>query len=107
VLQEYTWTQKDLSNTEYAGKYVTHDFISKDAIVRTLESDDNDMELGEHTLRYGGKSMDVDLHVNRDYAQLFYDETFEEELGDEDFHDVLIHFLTPPQWRQHSGLEEQ
>lgn len=106
MLQEYSWSQKDLKNTEYSGKYVTHDFISKEAIIRTLDADENDFELGEHNLSYNGKTMDVELQVTRDYAQFFYDKTFEEELGDEDFHDVITHFLTPERWKQHSALEE-
>lgn len=107
MLQEYTWTQKDLRNTKYAGKYSTHDFINREEIERTLDTDENDLEIGEHSLIYNDTKMNVELQVNRDYAQFFYDEKFEEELGDENFHDVIIHFLTPPRWRQHSGLEEK
>lgn len=107
VLHEYRWEKKSLKHTEYAGKYVTHDFISKDAIIETLESNENDLELGEHTLQYNGTPMNVRLNVTRDHAQFFYDENFEDELGDEDFSDVIIHYLTPPQWRQHSGLEQR
>lgn len=106
MLQEYNWTQKDLKNTEYSGKYVTHDFVNKNSISRALETEENDLELGSHKLSYDGKTMDVELQVTRDYAQFFYDKTFEEELGDEDFHEVITHFLTPERWRPHSALED-
>ena len=105
TLQEYSWDQEDLSNTRYSGKYVTHDFISKPRIDETLQMDRNDLQHGEHTLYYRGTAMDVRLDVTRDYAVFFYDESFEEELGDEDFTDVLVHFLTPLQWRGESALE--
>lgn len=106
MLQKYTWTQEDLSKTKYAGKYSTHDFINRKMIQRTLDTEENDLEIGEHNLVYNGENMNVELQVNRDYIQFFYDENFEEELGEENFQDVIIHFLTPLRWRQHSDLEK-
>ena len=106
MLRDYSWSQKDLNTTEYAGKYVTHDFVNKDAIIRTLDSDQNDLEPGEHKLTYDGEEMNVDLRVNRDYVQFFYDKTFERKLGDEEFEKVITHFLTPEKWKPQSGLDE-
>lgn len=106
MLRDYSWRQDDLSTTEYEGKYVTHDFVNKDAIIRTLDTDQNDLELGEHKLTYDGEEMDVKLKVNRNYAQFFYDKTFERKLGDEDFEKVITHFLTPEKWKPDSGLDE-
>lgn len=104
TLQEYNWTQHDLSKTEYAGKYVTHDLMNKDVVVRQLEPEEKDLELGEHTLEYNGEKMDVRLDVTSRWASFFYDETFEEELGEEDFGDVITYFLTPDQWKSHSEI---
>jgi hypothetical protein len=105
-LLDYTWTQEDLSTTEYAGKYVTHDPVSKHSVVDQLEGE-NDLELGEHTLEYGGEKMDVRLDVNSRWAVFFYDETFEEELGEEDFGKVLTYFLTPDRWKDHSDIHPE
>lgn len=105
-LLEYNWTQEDLSGTSYAGKHATHDAINKHTIVDQLEGE-NDLELGEHTLEYGGKKMDVRLDVNNRWAVFFYDETFEEELGDEDFGKVLTYFLTPDRWKEHADIHPE
>lgn len=105
TLQDYRWEQKDLSNTEYAGKYVTHDFISKTQVDEILQKNQNGLDHGEHTLYYRGTAMDVRLDVTRNHVQFFYDEKFEDELGDKEFGDVLSHFLTPLQWRGDSALE--
>lgn len=104
TLQEYSWTQHDLTNTEYAGKYVTHDLMNKDVVVRQLDDEEKDLELGEHTLEYNGERMDVRLDVNTRWASFFYDETFEEELGDEEFERVITYFLTPDRWKSHSDM---
>jgi hypothetical protein len=105
TLQDYSWRQEDLSTTEYAGKYVTHSDVNKHSVIEQLSNQEVDLELGEHTLEYDGETMEVSLDVNNRWAAFFYDETFEKQLGEEDFEDVIIHFLTPDQYRRHSALD--
>jgi hypothetical protein len=102
VLQNHTWTQKDLRKTRYAGKYSTHDFINRSKIEKTLDTEESDLEIGEHRLVYSGEKMKAELQVNRDYLQFFYEENFEEGLGEENFEEVIIRFLTPLRWRRYS-----
>jgi hypothetical protein len=106
-LLDYNWDQQDLSTTRYAGKYVSHDWINKRNIVEQVEDPENDLELGEQTLTYDGEKMDVRLDVNENWVAFFYDETFEEELGDEDIYDVFTYFLTPDRWKHAADLEEK
>lgn len=106
-LQDYQWKQKDLSTTEYAGKYVTHDNVNKNTVMDLLDSDINDLELGEHTVEYDNKKMDVRLDINRNWASFLYDETFEEELGDRDFDEVITYFLTPDEWKSCSNIHPE
>jgi hypothetical protein len=51
--------------------------------------------------------MDVRLDVNSRWAVFFYDETFEEELGEENFGKVLTYFLTPDRWKEHSDIHPE
>lgn len=106
-LDEYQWRKEELDNTGFAGKYVTHDYVNKQTVINQVDNPDVDLELGEHTLEYAGKEMDVRLDVNNRWAAFFYDQTFEEQLGNEDFEDVLVHFLTPDMWKTESALKFQ
>lgn len=103
-LQDFSWTQEDLSSTRYAGKYATHDVMNRDNIERQLENPAVDFEFGEHVLEYDGREMDVRLDVNSRWAQFMYDETFEEELGDKDFEDVITYFITPNSMRYAASI---
>ncbi|WEL23338.1 hypothetical protein [Candidatus Nanohalovita haloferacivicina] len=104
-LQDHTWTKEDVAGHQYAGKYVTHGFINKNSIIEQVSPSHVDFELGEHTLEYDGEKMDVELYVTRDWAQFSYDQNFEEQLGDERFTDVILHFLTPDKHKKLSGLD--
>ncbi len=98
-LLEYNWNKHDLTKTKYAGKYTTHDNVNKHKIIEQIE--DTELELKEHKLNYEGTSMDVRFDVTNDYAVFFYDENFEEELGDREFEDIILYFLTPEEYRHH------
>lgn len=100
-LTDYHWEQKE-SSSSYAGMYVTHGRVNKDSIVDQLEG--KDLELKDHVLEYGDKKLEVRLDVNREWMAFFYDETFEEELGDENFDKVLTYFLTPDKWKNQSEV---
>lgn len=106
-LQDFDWIQENLSGTEYAGKYSTHDVRNRRNIEEQLENPAVDFELGEHVLEYSGRDMDVRLDVNNRWAVFFYDETFEEELGDEDFEDVISYFVTPTGMRYAANLSPE
>jgi|AntDeeMetagen134_2_1112570.scaffolds.fasta_scaffold04407_2 hypothetical protein len=106
-LQHYYWTQKDLNKTEYVGKYATHDNVNKDTVIEQLDSDSNDLEFGEHTLEYNNRQMDVRLDVNNEWASFMYDETFEDELGDQYFNEVIVYFLTPDRWKSYSNIHPE
>lgn len=102
-LTDYHWEQED-SSSEYTGRYVTHSAVNKHSVIEELENPEVDLELGEHTLEYGEERLDVRLDVNNDWAAFFYDETFEEELGDENLDKVLTYFLTPDRWKTHAEI---
>jgi hypothetical protein len=105
VLDNYSWSRKDAAG-RYSGIYSTHDIsYSKQQVEELVSSDQNDFELGPHTLEYNGKEMNVGLDLERNYAMFFYDEVFKDELGDEDFQDVITHFLTPIAYRDFSPLD--
>ena len=106
-LEEYSWTREELDKTEYAGKYVTHDFVNKHRVIEQVENPENDLELGETTLQYEGESMSVRLEVTQNYAIFFYDEAFDQKLGEEDFKDVITHFLTPDKWKDFSSISKE
>ncbi|MFB6115917.1 MAG: hypothetical protein ABEK10_00240 [Candidatus Nanosalina sp.] len=103
-LQDFNWTKEDLSSTSYAGKYTTHEVMNRRNIEEQLENPAVDFEFGEHILEYNGKEMDVRLDVTDRWAQFMYDETFEEELGDEDFQDVVSYFITPTGMRYSASI---
>ncbi|WP_414838306.1 hypothetical protein ACK3SF_02790 [Candidatus Nanosalina sp. VS9-1] len=104
-LQDYHWTQKDLRHTEYAGKYVTHSRVNRNSVVEQLTHEEVDLELGEHTLEYEGEKMNVRLDVNTRWASFMYDEKFEQQLGEENFEDVILHFITPDEYKFHTALD--
>ena len=103
-LNDNSWYQEDIDFEGYVGKYVTHDSVNKDSIEKQLDHPDRDWEFGEHILDYKGKKMNVKLTANRKWAQILYDETFEEEFGDEDPEMVINYFLTPDQFKSHSPI---
>jgi hypothetical protein len=103
-LLDYSWTQEDLSGTSYAGKYVTHSQVNRHTIEEQLSNQEIDLQLGEHTLEYNGHTMGVELVANNRWAAFFYDQTFEEELGDEDFEKVITYYLTPERWKPSADL---
>jgi hypothetical protein len=105
VLDNYSWSRRDAAG-RYSGIYSTHDLsYSKQQVEELVSSDENDFELGEHTLKYNDREMTVRLQLEREYAMFFYDEAFEEELGDENFQDVITHFLTPDGYKHFSALD--
>lgn len=73
------------SSTQYAGKYTTHDFINRNTVIDQVSRNEVDFELGEHTPEYNSQQMNVELKVTNQRAQFMYDDTFEEELGEENF----------------------
>lgn len=104
VLNSYSWSRRDTAGS-YSAIYSTHDHnYSKHEVEEVVSSDENDFELGVHTLEYNGREMKVRLVLERSYAMLFYDKDFEDELGDEDFQDVITHFLTPDAYKDFSAL---
>lgn len=105
MLHNYSWQPYDLESTEYEGKYVTHDWINKNEINEILDRDDCRLERGEHELSCNGETMSVRLDVRRDWAAFRYDETFEQLFGDQDFDEVLKHFMPPDVWRADSEYE--
>lgn len=105
VLNSYTWSRRDAAG-KHSGIYSTHDIdYSKDEVLDLISSDENDFEPGEHALEYKGREMKVRLDLEDRYAMFFYDEVFEDELEDEDFQDVITHFLTPDAYKDFSALE--
>jgi hypothetical protein len=105
VLDNYSWSRRYAAGS-YSGVYSTHDLsYSRQQVEDLVSSDENDFELGEHTLEYNGREMKVRLDLERNYAMFFYDEVFEEELGDESFQDVITHFLTPDAYKDFSALD--
>jgi len=51
--------------------------------------------------------MDVRLDVNNEWASFMYDETFEDELGDQYFNEVIVYFLTPDRWKSYSNIHPE
>jgi len=103
-IHELDWNKEKVPNPAYAGKYVTHDDFYQEKLVDHIENS-YDLEIGQHTLEYEGTSMNVDLRVNDRWAVFLYDKTFEEELGDKEFGDVLAYFIIPDQFKYTVGLE--
>jgi hypothetical protein len=106
-IQEYYWDQQELDSTKYAGKYVTHDNVNKRSDKEILMKDQSDLELGTFSLDYNEKVMDVELQIHTNWACFFYDQTFEEELGDRDFNSVITYFLTPEPWKPDSDIHPE
>jgi len=84
-----------------------HTIVNKDTVIEQLDSDSNDLEFGEHTLEYNNRQMDVRLDVNNEWASFMYDETFEDELGDQYFNEVIVYFLTPDRWKSYSNIHPE
>jgi hypothetical protein len=82
VLNGYSWRRRDAAGS-YSGIYSPYDLsYSKEQVEELVSSDENDFELGPHTLEYNGREMNVRLDLERNYAMFFYYEVFEDELGD-------------------------
>jgi hypothetical protein len=106
-LSEYTWTKED-TNTSYSGMYVTHDIeVSRNAIERQVNDQENEIKFGDHTLEYDGRKMNVRLGTTNKWARFYYDETFEDEFEDERFGKVIQYFLTPDKWKYHLDLHPE
>jgi len=92
-IEDYSWERKSAGG-DYDARYVTHDVRNKRTFLDELDKNGFTPGKAEKT-QYKGTTVKMEFQINRKWAQVYTDESFQETF--EDFEQAIDHFFDPDQ----------